>query len=139
MNANIEALVKKHWDEADFMDRGHFIDALTEQAEAHAIELRAYEATVANLEGRIRQLEAERVPAQQYTTGHCANKAQPGGCQLHNLHCNYPICDRRPAAPQQQKEGGVMSELNAFVDLEGKIPAKIGDPVALILDKGRPF
>jgi len=52
---------------------------------------------------RIRQLEAERVPALQYTTGHCANNAKPGGCQLHNLHCNYPICDRRPVAPAQEK------------------------------------
>lgn len=37
-------------------------NALTEQAETHAIEMRAYEATVANLNERIRQLEAERVP-----------------------------------------------------------------------------
>lgn len=36
--------------------------ALTEQAETHAIELRAYEATVQNLEQRIRELEAQRVP-----------------------------------------------------------------------------
>lgn len=33
---------------------------LKEQAETHAIELRAYEATVQNLEQRIRELEAER-------------------------------------------------------------------------------
>jgi predicted RNase H-like nuclease (RuvC/YqgF family) len=33
--------------------------ALTEQAATHALELRAYEATVANLEQRIRELEAE--------------------------------------------------------------------------------
>jgi hypothetical protein len=30
-----------------------------------------------------------------YTTGHCKEKAQPGGCQLHNLHCGYPACDRK--------------------------------------------
>ena len=36
--------------------------ALTEQAETHAIEMRAYEATVENQAERIRQLEAERVP-----------------------------------------------------------------------------
>lgn len=35
---------------------------LKDMAETHAIELRAYEATVANLNERIRQLEAERVP-----------------------------------------------------------------------------
>lgn len=34
-------------------------------------------------------------PEQQFTEGHCANKAQPGGCQLHNLQCGYPDCDRR--------------------------------------------
>lgn len=33
-----------------------------EQAEMHAIELRAYEATVQNLEQRIRELESQRVP-----------------------------------------------------------------------------
>jgi len=60
MNANIEALVKKH--EKIIMKRAAMRAALTEQAETHAIELRAYEATVANLNERIRQLEAERVP-----------------------------------------------------------------------------
>lgn len=30
-------------------------------------------------------------------------------------------------------------ELRAFVDLEGKIPAKIGDPVALIVCSDLPF
>jgi len=32
-----------------------------------------------------------------YTTGHCAEHAKPGGCQLHNLHCGWPDCDRRAA------------------------------------------
>ena len=40
----------------------HMRAALTKQAETHAIELRAYEATVQNLEQRIRELEAQRVP-----------------------------------------------------------------------------
>ena len=40
----------------------HMRAALTEQAAVHAIELRAYEATVENLEQRIRELEAQRVP-----------------------------------------------------------------------------
>jgi hypothetical protein len=30
-----------------------------------------------------------------YTTGHCIEKAKPGGCPLHNLHCNFPACDRK--------------------------------------------
>jgi hypothetical protein len=48
----------------------HMRAAITEQAEAHALELRAYEATVQNLEQRIKDLqlemlangEAQRVP-----------------------------------------------------------------------------
>ena len=36
--------------------------ALDEQVETHALELRAYEATVQNLEQRIREIEAQRVP-----------------------------------------------------------------------------
>lgn len=35
---------------------------LKDMAETHARELRAYEATVENLEQRVRELEAERVP-----------------------------------------------------------------------------
>jgi uncharacterized protein YwbE len=31
------------------------------------------------------------------TIGHCKEKAQPGGCQLHNLQCGYPVCDHKPA------------------------------------------
>lgn len=37
-----------------------------------------------------------------FTTGHCKNNAQPGGCQLHNLQCGYPACDRRPIDAQQE-------------------------------------
>ncbi len=39
-----------------------------------------------------------------FTTGHCKNNAQPGGCQLHNLQCGYPACDRRPIAEQQEAQ-----------------------------------
>jgi hypothetical protein len=31
----------------------------------------------------------------QFTSGHCKEKAKVGGCQLHNLHCNFPACDRK--------------------------------------------
>lgn len=38
---------------------------------------------------------------QIFTTGHCKEKAKPGGCQLHNLQCSYPECDRvLSAAPK---------------------------------------
>lgn len=30
-----------------------------------------------------------------YTTGHCRNHKAIGGCQLHNLQCGYPACDRQ--------------------------------------------
>lgn len=40
---------------------------------------------------------AERVESKPtFTTGHCKEKQKPGGCQLHNLQCGYPKCDRGP-------------------------------------------
>lgn len=33
--------------------------------------------------------------AESFTTGHCKHKNSPMGCQLHNLHCGYPACDRK--------------------------------------------
>ena len=33
---------------------------------------------------------------EQQTTGHCPNNRAKGGCQLHNLQCGYPDCDRKP-------------------------------------------
>lgn len=62
---DIEAIVKKYERliPAGAYTLGEGIRAaLTELSETHAIELRAYEATVANQAERIRQLEAERVP-----------------------------------------------------------------------------
>lgn len=35
------------------------------------------------------------------STGHCKEKAKPGGCSLHNLQCGYPSCDRRPTSEQE--------------------------------------
>ena len=63
---NIEELVNRAYTSWAH-DKGrswtdHMTAALTEQAETHALELRAYEATVQNLEQRIRELEAQRVP-----------------------------------------------------------------------------
>ena len=40
-----------------------------------------------------------------YTTGHCENRKNPKGCQLHNLQCGYPECDQKAApipTPSQQ-------------------------------------
>ena len=38
-----------------------------------------------------------------YTTGHCKEKAKPRGCQLHNLHCGYPSCDRKAVTTPSQR------------------------------------
>lgn len=40
-----------------------------------------------------------------YTTGHCEQHKQNGGCQLHNLQCGWPDCDRKPITtpPAQRK------------------------------------
>lgn len=35
----------------------------------------------------------------EQATGYCKEKAKPGGCQLHNLHCRYPDCDKKPVDP----------------------------------------
>ena len=54
-------------------------------------------------------MEAEE-PARQeqepvaYTTGHCENHKQKGGCQLHNLQCGWPDCDRKPITAPQRRE-----------------------------------
>ena len=32
----------------------------------------------------------------KFTYGHCEHKKQPRGCQLNNVQCNYPDCDRKP-------------------------------------------
>ncbi len=43
----------------------------------------------------IRDLPETQYNTPQYTTGHCKEHSKPGGCQLHNLHCGYPECDRK--------------------------------------------
>jgi hypothetical protein len=59
--------------------------------------------------------QAEKQEPVAYTTGHCKEKAQPGGCQLHNLHCGYPDCDRKavatPPAAQQEPRCAVIVEV----------------------------
>ena len=73
---------KRYWEKSDWVDK--------KNAELHKHPL--YAAPVA-------------MPAQTrtqiFTTGHCKEKAKPGGCQLHNLQCSYPECDRvLSAAPK---------------------------------------
>ena len=38
-----------------------------------------------------------------YTTGHCNERKRAGGCQLHNLHCRYPECDRKPVTQRESQ------------------------------------
>ena len=40
-----------------------------------------------------KRLKGEETP--EYTTGHCQTHKSIGGCQLHNVQCGYPQCDRR--------------------------------------------
>jgi len=77
-----------------------------------------YEAVLHNLHKSIEREKALRAeleqlrkargkPVTEYTTGHCKERAKPGGCQLHNLHCGYPQCDRKPIthpAPEQVEQ-----------------------------------
>lgn len=49
----------------------------------------------------------------EYTNGHCPNHNQPGGCQLHNLMCGWPSCDRRPVQPQPPS-GASVSEVTRY-------------------------
>lgn len=83
----------------------HMRAAITELSAAHAIELRAYEATVANQAERIRQLEAERVPE--------GWQRVPSRCPLceyqygHQIGCeNNPVDIALRADAQQPKKEG---------------------------------
>jgi hypothetical protein len=41
-----------------------------------------------------REACAKKTPT-TVTTGHCKEKAKTGGCQLHNIQCGFPACDRK--------------------------------------------
>ena len=78
----LEAL-ELHGQQYPHMVKGYCLDAITAIREALA------------------QPEQEPVA---YTTGHCENHKQKGGCQLHNLQCGWPDCDRKPiTTPPQRK------------------------------------
>ena len=63
------------------------------QANDMWVKLRQIEAFLAVLARG--DYDTERPQEPQYTTGHCRENNKPGGCQLHNLHCGYPECDRK--------------------------------------------
>lgn len=105
---DIEAIVEKHveqWDESREQPSSLVRAALNELSETHAIEMRAYEATVQNLEAKVRELEAERVPdgwkpvpiepTDAMVDAACILSSFPTGVYAAML----------AAAPQQKKEG----------------------------------
>ena len=77
--------------------------------------------------------QAEPVEPAAYTTGHCENHKQKGGCQLHNLQCGWPDCDRKPTtAPPQQAEPLNLSDPAVQKRLAtqwGYVPAAQAEPV----------
>ena len=67
------------------------------------------------LRDRLEQPEQEPVA---YTTGHCENHKQKGGCQLHNLQCGWPDCDRKPiTTPPQRKPLSDVEIWNTYKNL----------------------
>jgi hypothetical protein len=44
---------------------------------------------------------------------HCSEKRKPGGCQLHNLHCGWPKCNK----PQQQEQPEQAQEADGFLKI----------------------
>jgi len=77
------------------------------------------------------RLAAPAAPAPDYTEGHCTEKAKPGGCQLHNLHCGYPACDRKPAAPdKKEKPNGRHDGLRPAVLCDLDAGGNAGSPMA---------
>ena len=70
----------------------------------------------------------------EYTTGHCPNHNQPGGCQLHNLQCGWPNCDRRqvqhqPAAAASVSERARVSKQVHDMLIDLRAAASIGRPI----------
>jgi hypothetical protein len=51
----------------------------------------------------------------EYTTGHCDNNRRPGGCQLHNVQCGYPQCDRKPVT-DIEKLKAIVTELEEMIN-----------------------
>jgi hypothetical protein len=68
-------------------------------------------AALTTLRARLAQPEPEPVA---YTTGHCENHKQKGGCQLHNLQCGWPDCDRKPITtpPKREWQGLTYEDMN---------------------------
>ena len=83
----VESLIKQYAEYQDFMsNRGKGYRLMIAQLEDRL--------DLAQRLGRVMESQRNELRA-QYTTGHCEHNRAPGGCQLHNLHCGYPECDRK--------------------------------------------
>ena len=72
---------------------------------ASGVDTSTNEAWVGRAQEKIAAMDSasvRRMTMAEYTTGHCPNHNQPGGCQLHNLQCGWPNCDRRQVQHQPQ-------------------------------------
>jgi hypothetical protein len=80
------------------------------------------------------QPESER---EAYTTGHCEENLKPGGCQLHNLHCGYPACDRKTvtAPPQREWVGLTHEEKMEILTRSITAPSRIEVAEAFLKEK----
>lgn len=58
-------------------------------------------AVCGSLSPRHRECNAVIAAEATYTTGHCERHRQPGGCDLHNLQCGWPACDRQDKSETQ--------------------------------------
>jgi hypothetical protein len=91
-------LVCLHLGTADsFPDAGAALAALIDWHVQVALDPEVSSSAQALVDRGAAQPQAEPV-VPGFTEGHCAEKAKKGGCQLHNLHCGYPACDRRPTS-----------------------------------------
>jgi len=80
-----------------------------------------------------------------HTTGHCENHKQKGGCQLHNLQCGWPDCDRKPiTAPQPEQETvgywkehaqGMQRDYDSLLADYKKLAQQEQEPVAMRMPK----
>jgi len=56
-----------------------------------------------------------------FTTGHCKEKSNVGGCQLHNLQCGYPACDKKSISCQVPTSEGSTVKTNERAELVARL------------------
>ena len=112
----------------DLTAEGYAVESETEKGSVQIYPAAALEhAPTSVLSGR-------KVQMAEYTTGHCPNHNQPGGCQLHNLQCGWPNCDRRqvqhqPAAAASVSERARFSKQVHDMLIDLRAASSIGRPI----------